>query len=180
MRIPKALTGIGAETLGGIVEADEVFQRESRKGSREWVRHAPDAARYPKPPRHRWADYGRIRRRADLIPNLRPATVGGALFPRIRGDAAFCTDGAPHYRAFAQTAGLTHYTVAATPGRRVVARTFHIQNVNALHSRYREFLQTFRGPATKYLPGYLAWFIAQLRDVRHRGVDLTWDRLFAR
>jgi hypothetical protein len=29
-------------TLAGIVEADEAHQRESRKGSREWVRHRRD------------------------------------------------------------------------------------------------------------------------------------------
>ena len=34
--------GIGAHRLGGIVEADETYMRESRKGSREWVNHARD------------------------------------------------------------------------------------------------------------------------------------------
>jgi transposase-like protein len=42
MRILAALEGMGARRLGGIVEADEKFFRESRKGSREWVNHARD------------------------------------------------------------------------------------------------------------------------------------------
>ncbi len=39
--------------LSGIVEVDETFVKESRKGSREWVRHERDPANNPKPPRLR-------------------------------------------------------------------------------------------------------------------------------
>jgi hypothetical protein len=46
-------------TLAGIVEADEVHQRESRKGSREWVRHRRDPVNHPVPPRLRWRAYRR-------------------------------------------------------------------------------------------------------------------------
>ena len=35
---------------------------------------------------------------------------------------------------------------------------YHIQNVNALHSRLKAWLASFRGVSTKYLPLYLAWF----------------------
>ena len=55
--ILKALDGIGAQRLGGIVEADETYMRESRKGSREWVDHARDPLRFPAPPRPRWRDF---------------------------------------------------------------------------------------------------------------------------
>ena len=60
MRILAALTGVGADGLGGIVEADEKFFRESRKGSREWVNHQRDPARFPKPDRPRWRDCHRL------------------------------------------------------------------------------------------------------------------------
>jgi hypothetical protein len=39
MKIINALTPEADDSLAGIVEADEAHQRESRKGSREWVRH---------------------------------------------------------------------------------------------------------------------------------------------
>ena len=52
--------GIGAHRLGGIVEADETFMRESRKGSREWVNHARDPQHFPAPPRPRWRDFRRL------------------------------------------------------------------------------------------------------------------------
>ena len=44
-----ALTPEPADTLAGIVEADEAHQRESRKGSREWVRHRQDPANHAAP-----------------------------------------------------------------------------------------------------------------------------------
>src|SRR5690606_21704719 len=59
-RVLAALEGMGAHVLGGIVEADEKFFRESRKGSREWVNHARDPARFPRPDRPRWRDWRRL------------------------------------------------------------------------------------------------------------------------
>ncbi len=56
-KISGALGGSGSSVLGGIVEADEKFFRESRKGSREWVRHQRDPLNHPKPDRMRWVDY---------------------------------------------------------------------------------------------------------------------------
>lgn len=44
-------------SFSGIVEADETFQRESRKGSREWVRHFADPKKIAPPPRPRWEDF---------------------------------------------------------------------------------------------------------------------------
>jgi transposase-like protein len=47
----------GATSFSGIVEADETYQRESRKGSREWVRHFADPKNVAPPPRPRWEDF---------------------------------------------------------------------------------------------------------------------------
>jgi len=46
-----------ATSFSGIIEADETCQRESRKGSREWVRHFADQQNVPQPPRPRWEDF---------------------------------------------------------------------------------------------------------------------------
>lgn len=59
MAIIGALTPEPDNALAGIVEADEAHQRESRKGSREWVRHQRDPANHPAPPRLRWQAYRR-------------------------------------------------------------------------------------------------------------------------
>ena len=36
---------------------------------------------------------------------------------------------------------------------------YHIQNVNGLHSRLNQWIDRFKGVATKYLDNYLAWFL---------------------
>ena len=59
MAIIGALTPERDSTLAGIVEADEAHQRESRKGSREWVRYRRDPTSHPAPPRLRWRAYRR-------------------------------------------------------------------------------------------------------------------------
>lgn len=46
-----------AAAFSGIIKADETYQRESRKGSREWVRHFADPQNVPQPPRPRWEDF---------------------------------------------------------------------------------------------------------------------------
>jgi hypothetical protein len=60
-KIIGTLGSAGASDLGGLVEADEKFFRESCKGSRQWVRHQRDPINHPKPDRMRWVDYKRTR-----------------------------------------------------------------------------------------------------------------------
>ena len=200
--ILKTLVGVGASELSGIIEADEMFQRESRKASREWVRHERDPENNPKPPRRRWREFGRGgpkmerglsrwqipiltavdrsgQRRAQMITNLRAATVVGALGRHIGRDAVLCSDAANRYEKLASACGLEHKVLKNRRGERVVERVFHIQNINALHGRYEEFIKLFRGPATKYLPLYVAWFLSSLADQRDNAPDLVWDRLVA-
>tara|TARA_R110000751_G_scaffold9609_3_gene35751 strand:- start:3769 stop:4362 length:594 start_codon:yes stop_codon:yes gene_type:complete len=54
MLILSAISGASSERFDGIVEVDEAYRRESRKGSREWVRHSADPDRHPRPPRLQW------------------------------------------------------------------------------------------------------------------------------
>jgi len=56
MAIIVALPPESEAALSGIMEADEAHQRESRKGSREWVRHNCDLANHAAPPRLRCHD----------------------------------------------------------------------------------------------------------------------------
>jgi len=53
MAMLEAPDGVGAERAGGIVEADEAFQRESRRGSRDWARNEREPERFPAAPRPR-------------------------------------------------------------------------------------------------------------------------------
>jgi len=196
-----ALDGIGAHRLGGIVEADETFVRESRKGSREWVWHERDPRRFPAPPRPRWRDFrrlGRLRptglskwqipilaladragaRRAERLPDRRAESLVAVLEARIRRDAVLCSDGDGAYGLFARAHGLPHYQLDATPGPKVIQAAFHIQTVNSLHSRFKAFMRPFCGPATKHLSAYIAWFIARLAD-QNTAQDDAWQKILA-
>jgi transposase-like protein len=169
------------EPLSGIVEVDETFVRESRKGSREWVRHQQNPEQYPEPPRLRWYEYkltGTLRERglnrwqlpvltatdragnryAERLPDRRDRTIFLCLSPIIRRDAALCSDGFRAYGKFALASGISHFVLGSKLGTRKIGKSFHIQNVNSLHSRLKDFLRLFKGPAKKYLDGYVDWY----------------------
>ena len=201
-KVIHVLGGSGASYLGGVVEADEKFFRESRKGSREWVRHQRDPTNHPKPDRMRWVDYKRTRtklpagiskyqipvltmadragaRRADVLPNHSAPPLMAVLARRLRSDAVLCSDRDPAYDFFARQNGVAHYRINAKKGPFVIDRAFHVQTVNSLHDRFERFMEPFRGPATKYLAGYASWFIARSVRAEPERVEDAWDRLMA-
>jgi transposase-like protein len=197
MRVLAALDGVGAPGLYGIVEADETFFRESRKGSREWVRHRRDPKRAAPPDRPRWEELRSDRRaalawqipvltltdraearRADRLADRRSMSVVEVLARHVGHDAALCSDGGDAYQVFARLQGLTHYRIDAKAGPRVIDRAFHIQTVNNLHGRLDRFMAPFCGPATKYLQRYLNWFLARLEPAPDK-TAATWQRLLA-
>lgn len=206
MRLATALDGARAgrpcmAMFSGIVEADEAYVRESRKGSREWVEHERDPQHAPRPPRPRWQDFrgrGSVlpaglskwqvpvltladragARRAEMLPDRRAESLIAVLEAHVSRDAVLCSDGDGAYRLFAQAHGLPHYQLTARRGRRVIQAAFHIQTVNSLHSRLKAFLRPFCGPATKYLPAYLTWFSARLADPQ-TAQNNPWEQLLA-
>jgi hypothetical protein len=74
----------------------------------------------------------------------------------VAPDILLVTDGHPAYPAFARKAGIAHRAVNLTAGVRV-AGALHVQNVNAYHSRLKQWLRRFHGVASRYLPNYLGW-----------------------
>jgi transposase-like protein len=201
MAILAALEGVGADGLGGIVEADETFQRESRKGSREWVRHERDPERVPAPPRPRWRDFRRLglplttglskwqvpiltptdragAHRAERLPDRRAGSLVAVLEHRVRHDAVLCSDGDGACRLFAKARGMPHYRIDAKRGPKVIDGAFHIQTVNSLHSRFKAFMKPFCGPATKNLPAHIAWFVARLAG-QQAAQNTAWSRMLA-
>ena len=81
--------------------------------------------------------------------------------PIISRDAALCSDGLKGYQTYANIKGISHFVLGSKPGTRSIKQTFHIQNINALHAQYKEFIRPFRGPASKYLNGYVDWFMSR-------------------
>ena len=183
MKVLAALPQGPAELLQGVVEADETFQRESCKGSREWVRHAREPLLHPAPPRLRWQDYGRkgppkaVSKQfeqtvlgatdrsgraslAHLADNKQPA-IAAAHVSQLAPDAFLLSDGAPQYGAIAKAAGWGYWMLVAGRRSPYTPTTYHLSTVNGLHSRWKAFLRPFCGPASKNLDAYARWLIAR-------------------
>src|SRR5208282_2803170 len=160
-----SLAGDKPEALSGIVEGDETFILESFKGQRSGM---------PRKARKRGGKSAKRGISAEQIPVLVARDRGGAttdaVLPklnRVSITAAlggivtsaneFCCDGGTAIVAFARRAGIpTH--ILPMPGKpNPQAPDFHINNVNAYHSRLKEWLRPFHGVATKNLPNYLGW-----------------------
>ena len=157
------------ERLSGIVEADEMFLLESQKGSRKLDR--------PARKRGGAAKKRGISRELDCILVARDrsgqtvdaVTGRGALtarqlehhlLPKLDPQALLVSDANAAYRAFARKHRVTHQAVNLRAGQRVRASSagaIHVQNVNAYHQRFRQWLAPFHGVASRYLPNYLGW-----------------------
>jgi hypothetical protein len=197
MAIIATLPPEAQDVLTGIVEADEAHQRESRKGSREWVRHAAEPASHPAPPRLRWADYTRRgapvsqppggwrawekkllaatdrggHRAFEAIANAGQAAISAALLPVMAPDAVLCTDGHATYGRIAKDERIPHFMLVAGQRSPRAPKSHHINTVNALISRYRDFIKPFRGPASRNPLAYGRWYAARDNASRsHRDV----------
>lgn len=55
-----------------------------------------------------------------------------------------------------QLKGITHEVLPR--GTHVSKKIYHIQHVNASHSRLKRWMDRFQGVATKYMDNYMFWF----------------------
>lgn len=154
----------GAARLRGIVEADETYVLDSRKGERRLDRPARRRGGKAKKrglsveqvPVLVAADRGGATVCA-MLPAVTAKTVAAVLEPVIASDALLVTDGASVYPPCAKALGVSHEVLNQSAGERTRGE-IHIQTVNNRHQRLKRFLGSFRGIASKYLPNYLRWF----------------------
>ena len=151
--------------LHGIAEADEMYVLESQKGSRHLTR---PARRRGGKARQRGISNDHIcvlvaRDRTgqtiDFVTGpgqLTKAKLHNCLPPVIDRDILLVSDGHPAYPVFAREAGILHEAVNLRASV-CVRSAIHVHNVNAYHSRLRQWLRPFHGVATRYLPNYLGW-----------------------
>jgi transposase-like protein len=154
-----------AKTVSGIVEADETFFLKSFKGARNTGR-APRKRGGASSKRGLSEEQvpvlvlrSRSGATADaVLESLKVAEIYRILTPVIARDkdTVLVSDGARAYASFATEAGIGHVGLAGSRGQRRRG-VFHIQNVNAYHSRLKTWMRRFNGVATKYLPNYLGW-----------------------
>jgi hypothetical protein len=155
----------GTARLCGIVEADETFVLDSRKGDRHLDRPARKRG-------GKAAKRGLSREQVPILvaadrsgttvsavlPEMSTKALQAVLEPAIAKDALLVTDGAAAYPRCAADLGISHEALNQSASERVRG-DLHIQTVNNRHQRLKSFLAPFRGIATKYLPHYLRWFL---------------------
>jgi len=188
-RFLRATAQDNAAVLSGVIEADETFFVRSFKGHRGWVKGRPPENRAARP-----SAWGATKRGLSgeqvpvltaldsaggvyeaILPSL--AGVEAALDGRIAAGSVVCSDGAVAYVKAAVKAGAEHRRVmvqTTTPAavKAVPVRTKRRQKgrlglgrVNAHHAQIKVLVNgRCRGVATRYLPSYLGWHRAMLRD----------------
>ena len=157
---------IKAEELVGIVEADETLVRKSNKGQRNLTR-APRKRGTRAPKRGRdaesWTPVLVARDRAGRVfdepmKSMAYTNLKKVLVNRLGEDIVFCSDSMRSYARMCKEFEIKHISLNDSEGERVRDDIFHIQNVNAYHARFKEWMRPFHGVATKYLHHYLGWF----------------------
>lgn len=154
-----------AQQLQGIAEADETFFLESFKGKKKGL---PRAARKRggKAKKPGLSDEqvpvficrDRSGQTVDaVLPKVNGDTVGKVLKGILAQDAVLCADGSSVYLRVAREQAIPLKAVNIKAGIRKVEGAFHIQNVNAYHSRLKGWMHRFHGVATAHLGHYLGW-----------------------
>jgi transposase-like protein len=166
-KILAAIKRLAPATFDGILEVDETYFLESKKGNKHLGRK----------PRKRGGVASKrgisseqvcvvVARDRDKSTLARVAGHGPIDKARARAllDAAvaevttLCSDANGTWRSFAAEKCLPHIELNGRKNERVKRGLFHIQNVNAFHRRLKGWMERFNGVATKYLDHYLAWF----------------------
>lgn len=155
----------GHPELGGIVEIDETLFRTSEKGQRNLQRKAKKRGE-----KASTAGRGeeqvmvcvardRNKRTAHLVSaEMNKEKVEEILDPIIQDDSILCSDGLKSFKSYSLKKHIQHVVLNASQQERVKEGVFHIQNVNAYHSRLKAWMIRFNGVATKYLGNYVEWF----------------------
>ena len=111
-----------------------------------------------------------------ILKGMDMMTLSAALKPFLTKDVVLCTDGSAALAGAARQLGVEHHAVNLSAGIRVDG-AWHVQNVNAYHSRLKGWVYKFRGVATRYLANYLGWFRALDRELGNGPNTAQWLRM---
>lgn len=164
-----------ADKLHGITEVDETYLLESNKGQHHLNR----------PPRKRGGHAmkpglsreqvcvlvarDRATQTLDFVVgkgSITKSQVTASLKPVLDQDVLLVTDSNLAYAAFCKTEKISHETINLSEHQHIKG-AYHLQNVNAYHSRFKGWLLRFHGVATKYLSNYLGWHHALELHSKH-------------
>lgn len=167
-------------SVGGVIEVDETFFRESFKGnhSRSSTFAMPRKSR-KRGAKGSWSSKNNKEKRkrgisdeqvcvmcaVDRMGNIisEPICKGRMkhsdlerLFDgKIDDDSILCTDSHKSFISFAKNMGIELQQI---PRGKHKEGIYHIQHINAFHNNLKRWMSKFNGVATKYLSNYLYWF----------------------
>mgnify|MGYP003461922340 FL=1 len=168
-KLLSALKQIDFEQFDGIVEVDETYFLYSEKGQRN-IKERKPRKRGDKS-KHRGISQEQIcvlvardRTKATIskvacMGRVMKTKVDNLIGSKLTSDNVLVTDAWRAYKTYANEKGIEHYRIKSNSGKYVIKGLYHIQNVNGLHSRIKQWIGRFKGVATKYLDNYLAWFL---------------------
>jgi transposase-like protein len=160
-KILMAIQKLGNESLTGIVESDETFFLESQKGKKvehRKPRKRGGSSKYRGISHEQVCVVVAIDRSNNVVSEvagngrISSKALDKVLGGHISKASSLCTDSTRNYKKFAKDKGLEHHAINAKKG------IYHVQHVNAYHSRLKIWMDRFQGVATKYLNHYLYWF----------------------
>ncbi len=155
---------IKASRLCGIVEANEIPFRISKKGCRKSLEnHAPNNGNNKVAHKNR-SVYLLISRDRNnntfdnIFEQFKPKDLNQILNKVISSDILLCTDKKGIYKTFAKQNHIRHGFVDIKKGELVKKDIVHIKNVKYYHLQLLEWMKRFHGVATKYLENYISWY----------------------
>ncbi|NRB78667.1 MAG: IS1595 family transposase [Saccharospirillaceae bacterium] len=149
--------------LDGIVEADETYFRESKKGERKLGRPARKRGTKANTRGLNKTDWVAVLTALDrnhhefdhVLKQVTSTEINNCLGDKISDESILCTDGQPAYNQICAEHHLHHIVLKNS---RCKDGIFHIQNINNYHSQLKQWVLKMHGVASKYLPKYLGWF----------------------
>ena len=173
-KILNALTEYSFSTsYTGLVEMDELFMRISYKGNHKNSK----TFSMPRKPFKRGTDnvctssnskacvlcvVQRDKSFSGIIPcrgAINKPLLEQLFENKVSDESIILTDGYRAYNQYFRTTNVEHVVLPTNNHKPTVKGVFHINNVNALHHRFRKFLEKYNGVSTKYLHNYLALFL---------------------
>lgn len=158
------------DTLKGIVEADELYILESHKGKNQVqklgtrkARKRGGVSKFRGISREQVCILFAADRKSGLVAQMagygrvNSMDIEGIIGDYLKDATCFCTDAGKSFLTYAKEKGIEHHILNANKGERIKG-IYHIQHINAYHSRFRKWISKFQGVATKYINHYLEWF----------------------
>lgn len=157
--------------LSGVIEVDETFFNISYKGMRNLPRESHK--RGTKASKRGISNeqicvtcavdrnknvYGKI----SNLGRVKTDDLNRLFRDRIEFDSIICSDSNSAYRKFSDGIGCRHIEIKSDKHRKGI---YHVNHINAYHSKLKTFLRKFNGVATKFLNNYIVWCSGVMTDI---------------